>query len=223
LSLEQEPGLLTLSVPTNGFHVVRLRSDRPPGNDPLVVRALKLATDRQAIFDAVQLGLGAVGRDSPIGPLFSAYYAEVTPIPPRDVVAARSLLEEAGYSDGLELDLHTPDTLGAPDLAVVIKEQWAEAGIEINVIVEPESVYYGEGNWLEVNLGITGWGSRPTPQFYLDVMLICGAKWNESKFCDQEFDEWAHIAGTTLDEEERKAAYAQIQRILIERCPIIIP
>lgn len=222
-TLENEPGLLTVAIPTNGFDQVRLRSDRAPGNDPRVVQAFKLATDRVVIFDLVTLGLGAVGRDSPIGPLFSAYYSEETPIPPRDPEAARALLAEAGYADGLQMDLHVPDTGDRPDLAVVLKEQWAEAGIDVNVIVEPESVYFGENGWLEVDLGITNWGSRPFPQFYLDVMLVTGAKWNESRFSDEELDRLAQVAGTTLDESERVEAYKEIQRILIERGPIIVP
>lgn len=223
LTLQGEPGITTINVATNGFDLVRLRSDRAPGNDPKVRQAFKLATDRQAIFDTVTLGLGAEGRDTPIGPLFASYYSEETPIPARDPVAAKALLAEAGYADGLSLDFHVPDSGDRPDLAVVLKEQWAEAGIDVNVIVEPESVYYGDDGWLEVDLGVTGWGSRPTPQFYLDVMLVTGAKWNESRFSDPEFDALAAVAGSTLDEAERIAAYKEIQRILIERGPIIVP
>lgn len=222
-TLENDPNLNAIAIPTNGFDMVRLRSDRAPGNDPRVVQAFKLATDRNAIFETVTLGLGAEGRDSPIGPLFSAYYTEATPIPPRDPAAARALLAEAGYPDGLQLDLHVPDSGDRPDLAVVLKEQWAEAGINVNVIVEPESVYFGDNGWLEVDLGITNWGSRPIPQFYLDVMLVTGAIWNETRFSDPELDALAQTAGTTLDEQERVAAYAEVQRILIERGPIIIP
>jgi peptide/nickel transport system substrate-binding protein len=222
-SLQGEPGIVTIDIPTNGFDLVRLRSDREPGNDPRVVEALKLATDREAIFQLVQQGYGAVGRDSPIGPLYTSYYSEGTEIPARDVEAARALLEEAGYGDGLDLELHTPDTGGRPDLAVVLKEQWAEAGINVEVIVEPESVYYGDNGWLEVDLGITGWGSRPYPQFYLDTMLKCEAEWNEAHFCDPELDALIDTAGSTLDEEARIEAYSEIQRLLIERGPVIIP
>lgn len=222
-TLQQTAGIVAVQTPTNGFDLVRLRADREPGNKPEVIRALKLATDRQAIFRQVKAGLGAVGRDSPIGPLFSAYYSEETPLPARDPAAARALLASAGYPDGLKLDLHVPDSGDRPDLAVVLKEQWAEAGIDINVIVEPESVYYGDNGWLEVDLGITGWGSRPVPQFYLDVMLVSNAVWNESHFSDAEFDALAATARTTLDEAERVRAYREIQRILIERGPIIIP
>ena len=41
------------------------------------------------------------------------------------------LLAQAGYPDGLKLDLHTTDTGNRRDLAVVLKEQWAEAGIDV--------------------------------------------------------------------------------------------
>lgn len=222
-SLQATPGIETHEIPTNGFDLVRLRSDRPPGDDPRVIEALKLATDRSEILQLVQGGHGAVGRDSPIGPLYIDYYSDALPLPERDPQAARDLLADAGYTDGLQLELHTPDTGGRPDLAAVLKEQWAEAGIEVDILVEPESVYYGSEGWLEVDLGITGWGSRPVPQFYLDVMLVCDAVWNESHFCDSEFDDLAALAGSTMDEDQRAAAYEDIQRILIERGPVIIP
>lgn len=223
LSLQNEPGLEPLQVATNGFDLVRLRADQEPGNDPRVIQALRLATDRDAIYNLVLQGFGEVGRDSPIGPLYGEYYTEEFPLPARDIEEARRLLAEAGYEDGLDLELHTPDTGNRPNLAVVLKEQWAEAGVNVEVLVEPESVYYGEDGWLEVNLGITGWGSRPYPQFYLDVMLKCDAIWNEAHFCDEELDELITTTGTTMDEQERVQAYNEIQRILIERGPIIIP
>ena len=223
LSLSGQSGIRAIDVPTNGFDVVRLRSDRAPGNDPRVMEALKLATDRDEIFTLVQLGLGAVGRDTPIGPMYAEYYDDATALPERDVARARDLLVQAGYPDGIRFELHTPDTGGRPDLAVVLKEQWADAGIDVDVIVEPESVYYGADGWLEVDLGITGWGSRPYPQFYLDQMLACDAQWNESHFCDAEFDRLTAIAGSTLNEEERIQAYLEIQQLLRERGPVIIP
>ncbi len=221
-SLEGAQGINRVSVPTNSFNVVRLRTDREPGNDPRVVEALRLSVDRQAIVEAVTQGLATVGNDSPVGPLYEQYYVDVE-LPERDPERASELLAEAGYPDGLSLDLHTPDTGDRPDLAVVLQEQLAPAGFDVNVIVEPESVYYGENNWLTVDFGITSWGSRPYPQFYLDVMLVCGARWNEAHFCDEEFDELAQLAGTTTDEQERIDAYAQMQQILVERGSLIVP
>jgi peptide/nickel transport system substrate-binding protein len=222
-SLKDVDGIVTTDIPTNGFDLIRLRSDREPGSDPRVIQAMKLATDRQAILELVQQGYGAVGNDSPIGPLYTNYHdSDVTP-PARDPEAARALLAEAGYPDGLDLTIHVPNTGGRPDLAAVLQQQWAEAGINLEISVEPEDVYYGDDGWLEVDLGITGWGSRPYPQFYLDTMLETGAVWNESHFSDAEFDELSATAGSSLDEAERVEAYAQIQQLLAERGPVIIP
>ncbi|MEM6430384.1 MAG: ABC transporter substrate-binding protein [Deinococcota bacterium] len=222
-TLDVIPGVTAVSVPSNGFDLVRLRADRAPGNDPRVIEAFKLAVDREAIFELVKNGIGALGQDSPIGPLYDSYYAaELTPTP-RDPARARELLAEAGYADGLELTLHTPDSGDRPDLAVVLQQQLEEAGFVIDISVEPESVYYGENGWLEVDLGITGWGSRPLPQFYLDVMVICGARWNEAKYCNEDVDALASTAGTTLDEAARIDAYQQIQAILLESAPFVIP
>lgn len=224
-SLQNEPGINTLEIPTNGFDLIRLRTDQEPGNNPLVLQALKYATDRDAILQLVQQGYGAIGNDSPVGPLYEAFYAPDVQPPTRDVEEAKALLAEAGYPDGLDLVLYTPDTGGRPDLAAVLQSQWADANVDIEINVVPESVYYSdaENNWLDANLGITGWGSRPYPQFYLDVMLKCDAIWNESHFCDEEFDALATTAGTSLDEAERVEAYRSIQELLAERGPVIIP
>jgi peptide/nickel transport system substrate-binding protein len=222
-SLKGEAGITTLDIPTNGFDLIRLRSDREPGSDPRVIEAFKLATDREAIWQLVQQGYGAVGNDSPIGPLYSSYFDPSAAPPARDVVAAAALLADAGYEDGLDLVLHVPDSGGRPDLAAVLQQQWAEAGINVEISVEPESVYYGDDGWLEVDLGITGWGSRPYPQFYLDTMLACDAIWNESHFCDDAFEALNAVAGSTLSEEERAQAYFDIQALLAERGPVIIP
>jgi peptide/nickel transport system substrate-binding protein len=218
-----EQGIIPLEAATNSFDVVRLRSDRPPGNDSRLMQALRLATDRQAIFDLVLQGYGAVGLDTPVGPMYSQYYAADLLPPERDIDAARQLLADAGFPDGIDLVLHTPDTGNRPNLAVVLKDQWADAGINVDLIVEPESVYYGDDGWLAVDLGITGWGSRPYPQFYMDTMLVCQAIWNESHFCDDEFDRLAGITGRTMNEAERVEAYRQIQELLIERGPILVP
>jgi peptide/nickel transport system substrate-binding protein len=222
-TIREEPGLIPLEVATNSFDLVRLRADRAPGDDPRLMQALRLATDRQAIFDLVLQGYGAMGKDTPIGPMYSQYFDKDLQLPERDVEAAKQLLTEAGYPDGIDLVLHTPDTGNRPNLAVVLKDQWSEAGIDVEVIVEPESVYYGDDGWLAVDLGITGWGSRPYPQFYLDTMLVCGANWNESHFCDNEFDRLANLAGTTLNEDQRVDAYNQIQALLVDRGPTMIP
>jgi peptide/nickel transport system substrate-binding protein len=222
-NLASDGALAAIDIPTSGHEVVRLRADRAPGNDERVQKAFKLATDRQAIWERLQLGYGAPGKDSPIGPIFAAYYNTDIEAPARDPEAAKALLAEAGYPDGLDITLYLPNGGNRPDLAQALAAQWAEAGIRAEIEIQDEATYYADSGWLEVDLGITPWGSRPVPQIYLDLYVKTGAIWNEAHYSNARVDELITLAGSTVDEEARTAAYKEIQAIMLESGPIIIP
>jgi len=212
----------TTDIPTSGHHLARLRSDQAPGDDPRVRKAFKLATDREAIWQRVQLGYGALGKDSPIGPAFGLAFLADAPVPARDAAAAAALLAEAGYPDGLDMILHTPNSGTWPDLAQALAAQWEDAGIRVEVQLEDENSYWVD-DWMEVNLGVTGWGARPVPQLYLDLAYHSQAPWNESHYSNERVDELIELARSTLDQEKRIAAYHEIQQILLDDGPVIVP
>ena len=211
-----------VDIPTTGHHLARIRADRAPGNDVRVRQAFKLATDRQAIWERVQLGFGALGKDSPIGPVFGQYFLAEAEVPPRDPAAAAALLAEAGYPDGLDMTLHTLKSGSFPDLAQAFAAQWEEAGIRVEVQLEDENTWW-TGDWLEVDLAVAGWGARPTAQLYLDLAYHSEAPWNESHYSDARVDELIEIARTSLDQDERTAAYKEIQQILLDSGPVVVP
>ena len=212
----------TTDIPTSGHHLTRLRVDRAPGNDPRVLQAFKLATDRQAVWERTQLGFGAVGKDSPIGPAFGQYFLAEADAPPRDPQAAAALLAEAGYPDGLDMTLYGPNSGSYLDLAQTLAAQWEEAGIRVEIQLEDENTYWSEA-WMEVDLGITGWGPRATPQIYLDVAYRSDGTWNESRYSDPRVDELIDLARISINQEERIAAYKEIQRIMLDSGPIVVP
>ncbi len=209
----------TLAIATNGYNLVRLRTDRGPGTDPNVWRAFKYATDNRLLWELIGVGLGAEGKDHPIGPLYSDYYDESLDALGPDYDEARRLLNEAGYPDGLDLVLHVPNSGDRADLAEAFRSSWSLAGINVEVRLRDEGIYYSdvEDSWLEVDLGLTGWGSRPTPQQYLDLQLRTGAVWNESRYSSEELDTLIDLAGSSLDQDTRVQAY------LIDNGPIIVP
>jgi peptide/nickel transport system substrate-binding protein len=208
--------------PSNTSYVLHMRSDRAPADDNNVRQALKLATDTEAILQGAFQGLGTAGSGTPFGPVYGDLYLD-EPAPARDVDAAKALLAEAGYADGLEIEITCQDRSPVPAICTIWKEQLAEAGVTVNISLVPTDVYYGADNlWLEADFAVTDWGSRPYPQPYLDLAYTCNAQWNESHWCDEELDELAAQAAQELDPATRAEQYHQIQRIFKERGPIIL-
>lgn len=224
--LNTTEGVNVVQQATSQHPVIRLRSDEGfAGSNPLVRQALKLATNREELNADRLFGLGVVGNNDPISPVYGAFYDNSIEAPAYDPEAARALLTEAGYPDGLTLTLYTPDSLGYPDLATQLQSQWADAGINVDIVVRPENVYYGgeEQEWFNVELGITGYGARPIPQQFLVEAYASTGIYNEAHWSDEELDALITQAGQTIDTAERAAIYSQISAIFAERGPIIIP
>jgi peptide/nickel transport system substrate-binding protein len=218
----KKEGKVTLFTGEPNLHfAIRMRSDRGPLADNRVRQALRLATDRAAILQGARLGYGVTGRDTPIGPIYGDFYLDV-PEPKRDVARAKELLKEAG-AENLRLTLMAQNAFDIPKIAVIWKQQLAEAGVTIDINQVPPDVYYQDSGWLQVELGITEWALRATPQAYLQLAYTTGAKWNESHWSDPEVDRLAAQAASELDRAKRAQIYKDIQRIFMERGPLVVP
>ncbi len=220
--LEADPAITVDRKAVNTHYVIHMRADQEPTNDVRVRQAIKAATDNKEIMEFVALGFGKVGNNSPIGPAFGDLYLDV-PAPEQDIEKAKELLAEAGYENGLTIELTTQDALAARNIATVWAAQLAEAGIIVDIQIIPVSTYYGAGVWLDCQYGITDWGARTSPQPYLELAYNCGAPWNGSHWCDEELDELAEAAGSEMDHERRVELYHEIQRLFAERGPVVIP
>lgn len=224
--LDGESEINVLQKTTNQHPVVRLRTDTGPGQDERVRQAFKLATDRDQLNELVLEGRGIIGNNNPIGPGFGAFYNENAEEPAYDPAAACALLEEAGYPDGLSMTLQTINVLGYDQLATVLQQQWQEGCINVEIQVNEEGFYYSDdnpNNWLQAELGITGWGDRPVPQGYLTQAYITSGIYNETHWSDEELDELVTEAGVTTDQTQRAELYHQIGDIFAARGPIIVP
>jgi len=222
-ALDQNPDITVYRKLSNDIYTIRMRSDRGFAESIAVRQALKAGTDRRAIMEAANSGIGEVGRDTPIGPVYGDFYLDV-PEPARDVGKARQLLSDAGYSDGFDITLYTQQFSVIPQIAKAWKEQMAEIGVNVDILEVPREVYFGEDSmWMEVDFAITNWGTRPYPQPYLDLAYTTDAPWNETHWSDARLDELAAEAATEVNTERRVELYYEIQRIFIEEGPIIVP
>ena len=222
-TLEEDPNTVVYKIASNTHYVAHMRSDRKPFSDVRVRQAFRAAIDREAILIGANEGLGVTGRDTPFGPAYADFYLDVPEIR-RDVDKAKKLLAEAGYADGLKVTLIAQQMSPVPAMATILKEQLAAAGVTVKIQLVPSDVYYGADNlWLEADFAITDWGARAAPQNYLDLAYTRNARWNESHWYDSEIETLAAQAATELDRAKRAKIYKQIQRIFIERGPVLVP
>ena len=191
-----------------------------PFDDILVRKALQAATDREAILQAAQFGKGGIAYDHPI-PVSDPHFWEGSQeaVPPYDVERAKALLEEAGYPDGLDLTLHTSTSGGTMvEMAVAFKESAAPAGIRVKIQREPEDAFWSDV-WMVKPFTTVWWDGR-TPDEAFSVVYKSDAIWNESRYSNPRVDELIVNARSLAD---RRESYGEIQRILIDEVPRIIP
>ena len=219
--LDAHPDTVVLSKPSLSWIGLVMRTDTPPFDDKLVRQAMQAATDRQGINQAALLGLGAIAYDHII-PEDDPRFAPQHKPPEYDPELARSLLEQAGYPDGIDVTLHTADVgAGVIGLALAFKESAKAAGINVTVNRRTADGYWTDV-WNVEPFTITSWYGRPNPDQGMSIQNMSGVDWNAPRHNNAELDELIIRArGESL--EDQIVTYAEVQRILVDEVPRIIP
>jgi len=208
-----------------------MRTDTGQFTDKRVRQALALTFDREAMIQQLFKGRADIGNDHVIAPIYP-YFDESVPQRTRDIEKAKALLAEAG-TPTINAVLHAGQVLEIADLAVLIKSNAAEAGINLEVAVESLDTFYG-AQWCPAEpadppcsgaaeLGIVDYGHRATPDVYLNAPLKTKGVWNSSQYSSKEFDAAFVEFQGSIGVEAQKAACKKIQTILLEDTPIGVP
>lgn len=102
---------------------------------------------RKAIIHAIDKPSAAAAVAGDLAQVVSSIFnpnlpGVIDPNPfPYDPELAKSLLAEAGYADGLDIEVLVIPSSTWPDLATVVQEQWRQVGINANLIVVERAVY----------------------------------------------------------------------------------
>jgi peptide/nickel transport system substrate-binding protein len=203
-----------------GYLTMSMWTDTPPFDDVRVRQALKAVIDRQQVVDTVLLGNGVVGNDNPVAPTSpAAYLAEAKP---RDVEKAKALLAEAGYPDGLTVELNTAEAgPGMILLAQVYQQMAAEAGITVNIVNNPADSYW-DTIWMKKPFFISSWNGRG-PSEGLAYTFTSDAEYNEAKWKDADFDALVLGSRTETDPDKRAQMLKDAQARLSDQGGVIVP
>ncbi|MDR0809846.1 MAG: ABC transporter substrate-binding protein [Gemmobacter sp.] len=219
--LQGKPGLELVRSPGAVHWTFICAANVEPTSNNDIRLALKYGCDRQAMLDVVMGGLGSLGNDHPISPDSPYYNAELEQ---RlfDPERAKYHLRQAGL-DSFSIDLYTSEAAlpEAVDLAAVYAAKAAEAGLTLNVIRRPPDGYWND-TWMKKPFTVSSWLNRPIDQTF-SLIYGTGSGWNESYWSNERFDRLLAEGKGTLDFARRKEIYGELQAILRDEGPSVIP
>jgi peptide/nickel transport system substrate-binding protein len=221
-TLGNVPGVTLLSVQDLAYTLVGVNTTRPPFDDPLVRRALNLAIDREEIVEAVYFGDAVPG-----GPLSPGLVDWALPVSEYscyapDPTAARALLTEAGYPDGIDFEIVTLGTLRVVvDAAQVVQAQLAEAGFRATVSVEELGSFVQRWRNSDFDTFASLNGGNIDPDGYLDRTFRTGGSTNVFLFSDPSVDTLLDAGQRAVDPALRRGVYADLQRALACDGPVL--
>jgi peptide/nickel transport system substrate-binding protein len=218
-ALQKIPHVQMYQVTTAYTATARMQPVKP-FDDKRVRQAMRYAIDSNAVLQIAHRGLGQPGEHHHVSPVHPEY-AKLAP-PRRDVARAKKLLAEAGYPNGIDVEIICRPQPAWELLAVqTMVEQWKEAGIRVKINVMPSTQYWEV--WTKVPFGFTTWAHRPLGIMSLALAYRSGGPWNESKYSNPEFDRLLTQAEGTLDVAARREIMARLETILQEDGPIVQP
>jgi peptide/nickel transport system substrate-binding protein len=231
-ALFDNPEFTVVGFPTAAHRQIWMRCDTGQFVDKRVRQALGLTLDRQVLVDTLFKGRADIGNDHVIAPLYP-FHDPSTPQRTRDIDAAKALLADAGFPEGLSADLHFGQLQEIPELAQLIQAQAAEAGFTLNLAGESLDTFYG-AQWCPAEpadppcsgaaeLGIVDYGHRATPDVYLNAALSTNGIWNSSQYSSPEFDAAFAAYAASVGVEAQTAACKVLQDLLLDESPVLVP
>ena len=220
--MKRNPNVKILDVPGRLHHTLPMDTRVEPFGNNDVRLALKYAIDRKEYLQKILKGYGTLGNDNPIGPAFR-YFAPDIPQREYDPDKARFHMKKSGL-DSLQVDLSSAAGIfpGAVDAAVLYKEQARKAGIDINVVREPNDGYWAN-IWMTKPWCMCWWGPRPTEDLILSIAYLGGASWNDTRIQIDRLDELIIAARAELDDKKRSELYAEAQLIIRDEGATVVP
>lgn len=217
-----------------------LCTGHPALRDKQVRLALAHATDKQKIIDIILLGLGEPGIaliPSGLGEWFNSDIKDYE----FNLDTANQLLDDAGYKDAdgdgvrempdgtnpliFRMSWPSSDTT-APRMAELLSETWGKVGVKLEMqAVESDALTAKCCPTFDYDIILWGWVADPDPNTLLIIPTTdqIPTGYNETGYSNPRYDELYEAQGSELDHAKRLEMVHEMQAIIHEDVPYIIP
>lgn len=219
--------------PTTTYRYVTLNTEwalpdgRKPFSDKRVRQALNYAFDSEAYANVVFNGYAKAPTSIFADTIL--YYAPQTPYN-IDLDKAKSLMEEAGYADGFDVEIIVDNTTLEQRGATFVMQQLSEIGVNVKLLpnestanaeltsapLESTTVQMWYVNWSSGSFEADG-----SMRSILHSQKFPPSGYNTAFWSNAEFDKLLDDALKMSDTNEIAKAYAEAQAIAWEECPWI--
>jgi peptide/nickel transport system substrate-binding protein len=218
--------LLTISnTPGSTYKYLSFNFRDPRLRDIRVRRAIAYAIDRATIVNSMLRGSARVATGL-LAPESWAYEGAVTTYP-YDPERSRQLLDEAGYPagpDGMRaLRIEFKTTPEGARLAEVFQAMLRRVGIALNVRTLEFATYYADIQAGNFDMTSLQWVGINDPNHYYMVFDSTQAPpgMNRGYYSNPALDRLVEAGSRTIDSDQRKIIYAQVQRLVADDLPYV--
>jgi peptide/nickel transport system substrate-binding protein len=193
-----------------------------PFLDAKVRSALSKAINRKAIVERIMGGVAQAAGELLPAPMFGTLGREPEAYDPE---AAKKLLTEAGYPDGFEVTLGTPNDRYVNDekIAQAVAQMLARIGVKVKVDASTSSQFFSRRNKLDYSFYLAGWGATTGEMSSPLVSLVAtydkatgrGAT-NSGRYSNPKMDAAIAEALRTIDDNKRAELLRQAQTIVLD-------
>ena len=223
--LKRSPSLEIDETTGTAHYTFPMRLDVDPFSNYDLRMALKLSVKRQELVDKILLGHGLVGNDHPISPN-QAFHADALPQREFDPEKAAFHYKKSGHSGAIPLSAADAAFAGAVDAAQLIAASAAQAGINIEVVREPNDGYWSNV-WNKKGWSACYWGGRPTCDWMFKAAYTKDTEWNDTAWKTTDaavkFNKLVSQGSAELDEKRRAEIYFECQQLIHDDGGCLLP
>ncbi len=218
--LKSASNLAVLSAPTERVAYLMMNTEYGPLTDVKVRRAVAYALDRKLIIDALLGGYSRI-TDELLTPAHFGYVEGVKAYP-HDPVKAKALLAEAGYADGVTVELVTAPVFDQR-IVQAIQQQLSKVGITVKISMGDMSTFLKRRRADPEGFGDMVFGrwscACQDADGVLYAMFHSDSVW--SKYANPELDKHLEAARSAMDPEVRLKHYRLANDIIADQVPSI--
>jgi len=217
--LQGKAGIRLLPITVGRWYSLQWHMYEAPFNNVKLRQAVAHAIDRKRINDIVMDGKGSlVDGPTPEGLWWFNPNAISYPFDPEK---AKALLAEAGYPNGFEYSLSTPQVGVFQQINQLAQEQLAKVGIKVTLEPVAQSEWYDRLVKRVTNFSPNRWTQRPDPDGLLYILFHSQGFANTTGYSNQRVDQLLQEGRNTYDQAQRKRIYDELQAILTKDIPML--